>query len=460
MSAAENIISQRDLLIHARTAGEKRTPGVAIKVGTAVARLFEVREKGRASRWELRFAKATGFKTLAGLDKYRTVRIKITGTDRTPLTKADARGRAQALLGEIAAGRSIGSGLTVGDQQCYVRLVERLELHRQRTGTTDHAEVTLSRHCTASERAHQLGATLDQLIQHWEKTNVTDVRRTMDEAVNEFLAEVEARSLAQKSTLCHWRTLKSRLNAVAKAFPGEVHALDAAAVEHYLKKLGLKPKTINHYRAAIVEFLGFALLKHYCSRQLKEAVAAIKPYKLTKRTATPYTAAELKKILDYAERKAAKHVPRIALTAFGGARVNEAAKMDWADIDLKRKRIVVRAEIAKKRLKRYLHCSDNLVAWLKPYEKKEGPICPVKYPSEAFTRICVNAEAPRKMNGERSGFINHRLDQTNDYKLTAREAGTSVDKIETNYFDLQDPGDADAWFSIFPSGGQLRLSLK
>ena len=97
---------------------------------------------------------------------------------------------------------------------------------------------------------------------------------------------------------------------------------------------------------------------------------------------------------------------------------------------------------------------------MKKYAREHGPVCPVDRASEAFKRICDNAGVPKKKNGLRSGFISHRVDLTNDLKLTAKEARTSVDKIESNYYALRDEGEPEAWFALEPADPQLQFRLQ
>lgn len=50
--------------------------------------------------------------------------------------------------------------------------------------------------------------------------------------------------------------------------------------------------------------------------------------------------------------------------------------LNWLEVDFGEKTILVRADVANGRRKRHVHMTENLIAWLKPFAKGEGPVWP------------------------------------------------------------------------------------
>jgi integrase len=164
-----------------------------------------------------------------------------------------------------------------------------------------------------------------------------------------------------------------------------------------------------------------------------------------------YTPEQLSQLLDAARPNL---IPLIVLQAFGGVRHEEVQKMDWRDINLKNGFIRIKSIVGKTKKMRLIQMQPNLVAWLRIYAKTNGPICPITHTSNAIVRTKQRAGLPagrgQLTNALRSGFGSHRLAQTNDIGLVAREMGNSPNIIKEHYLELVSPDEAKAWFNLWP----------
>jgi len=88
-----------------------------------------------------------------------------------------------------------------------------------------------------------------------------------------------------------------------------------------------------------------------------------------------YTPDEIRSILASAD---AEITPALAIAAFAGLRLAEVARLDWREVRLAEKLIVVEANKAKTAARRLVPTSDNLAAWLAPHAKRSGPLNPCK----------------------------------------------------------------------------------
>lgn len=143
-------------------------------------------------------------------------------------------------------------------------------------------------------------------------------------------------------------------------------------------------------------------------------------------------------------------IPVLALGAFAGVRRSEASRLHWRMVQ--EGHIEVPRTIARKKNKRRLApylpvCS----AWLESCREREGLIIPH---SDRFNQVTSIAKTvgidPWPSNVLRHSFISYRLALTKNAHQVAHEAGTSVEKIQSNYDEKATEEDAEKWFAILP----------
>jgi integrase len=364
----------------------------------------------------------------------------------------------------MANGHTLGANLTQADEACYQRFLQRLAQYEQRTGSKSYIESTLDELCQAGELAHAGGMTLRECVMLGLKFNPNSVTsRNVPDVVKEFLVEKRAKAVREESSLYNWRDLGVRLGKFSAAFHGPIHLLQLAPVSSWLHTLRLKAKTWNHYRAAILQLVRFAAARRYAGDGLVKELIAIEKFTVTGRKPDPFTPRELQRLLEYTHHDSPEFVPSIVLVALcgfrGGENVSELATAegssveyaDWKDIDFERGGCVVWAGHSKVGDDRQPALPANAIAWLKLYAKPSGPICPVKKFSQKLTRMCHGAGIKRRRNGLRSGFISHRLAVVEDIVKVADEAGTSPEKIKSNYLIRPTKKVGEEWFAIRPS---------
>ena len=134
------------------------------------------------------------------------------------------------------------------------------------------------------------------------------------------------------------------------------------------------------------------------------------------------------------------------------------APLDWRDFDWDRKEIHISEDTGKTGA-RIVPMSDNLIAWLKPYRLTEGPVCRVACTSNALWRAKKRAGLPAGKNESRNvlrkSAISYRIGLTNNRGQVAEEAGTSLEKIKSNYRRPASGTAANQWFGILPTDGEI-----
>ena len=145
----------------------------------------------------------------------------------------------------------------------------------------------------------------------------------------------------------------------------------------------------------------------------------------------------------------------IALRLFAGFRDNESRNLDWSMIHLDKRRVV--AAHTKKRQKRSVEMSENLIGWLDPAQ----PILPISdktgKPSSGY------ADALFRQMRREAGITDRKYDnvlrhtalsfygaKTGSLDKTIMWGGTGVEPFFNHYRGLVEPEDVDAYWSLTP----------
>ena len=194
----------------------------------------------------------------------------------------------------------------------------------------------------------------------------------MAEVVTEFIAD---RRSAGCSAI-HVHDLEIRLGQFSKAFELPIIAVSAPLVQQWI--YGLKNQKTKKDTAArtkenmlrqIVSLFNFARRQKYVPADLALELSEISTPRKQHAPIGIYTPDEMRAILSAADAAIA---PALAIAAFAGLRLAEVSRLDWREVRLSEKLIVVGAENAKTAARRLVPISDNLAAWLTPHVKRFG----------------------------------------------------------------------------------------
>jgi integrase len=138
---------------------------------------------------------------------------------------------------------------------------------------------------------------------------------------------------------------------------------------------------------------------------------------------------------------------------FAGLRSAEIERLEWKDVDLKQRHIVVSADNAKTASRRIVPIAANLAEWLaKPSKDGTGKLwkqSSILY----YKRQEATAKAAGvtwKGNGCRHSFASYSFALCNDAGRVAGYCGNSASVIHKHYRQLATPADAKDFFSIKP----------
>ena len=323
---------------------------------------------------------------------------------------------------------------------------------------------------------HQLpeGSTLEEAVADYARRHPANApKRTVAQVVVEFIADRQSNGCSA----VHLRDLGVRLGRFGRDFSIQIRDVTAPHVRDYITNLThgkngnpAAPRSKENTLRAIVSLFNFARRQKYVDA---ETVLEISDVEAPRKTHSPigiYTPTDISSILSEADEEI---TPALAIAAFAGLRLAEVARLDWRDVRMAEKLIVIEAGNAKTAARRIVPMQDNLAAWLAHYAKRFGPVNPCAEDDlgnalgDRFERAARRAAVQWRRNGFRHSFISYRVAVIKDVPAVALECGNSAAIIFSNYRALATEAEGKAWFSIMPTQhadviqlSQLHASIK
>lgn len=275
--------------------------------------------------------------------------------------------------------------------------------------------------------------------------------KSVSDAVAELLAVKEARG----ASIRYLQDLRHRLGTFAEAFRKNIGDVTTAEIQTWLDSRKLAPQSYINFRRVL-----HTLFEHAISRgwACDNPVAAVERTKVKDREIEIYTVKEMSRLLAAAEGDV---LPCIALGAFAGLRSAEILRLEWADIDLQSRCIVVGARQSKTATRRVVPIQENLLAWLAPYSGRQGKVWPRNEREfyKALERTAAAAGVRWKPNGLRHSYASFQFAITGDAGRVAGELGNSVAVVHRHYRELVKPPEAAQWFAIRPQAPSNVVSI-
>ncbi|HSS16755.1 MAG TPA: hypothetical protein VLQ29_07210, partial [Candidatus Dormibacteraeota bacterium] len=303
-------------------------------------------------------------------------------------------------------------------------------------------------HSVASEFARAFnilgGAHIVEAARYYkEHVDVNLPRLSASEAVEKVIAAKAAEGLS-KTYLNDMRWL---LGDFGRTFQCPLSSIQPDDLRDYLngKRIGLVAK--DNRRRLLVMLFNFAKAQGWLRKNEATAADALGTYKIKQREVEIYTANELSRLLNAADKD---FLPYVALIAFGGLRSAELRKgLQWGAINFERDHIIVPAAIAKTGRKRKIELNETLLAWLAPYRVKSGAIFNIDARNKIHKLVQASGVS-WKRNGLRHSFGSYRMEQTKNEGLVALEMGNSPKIVHDHYFEIVDKTQEREYWSLVP----------
>src|SRR5882724_6939803 len=192
--------------------------------------------------------------------------------------------------------------------------------------------------------------------------------------VAQLAAEVlEAKRKDGRSTV-YLNDLRNRLATFCRDFGTRpIAGVTVDELDDWLRDLDCGPKSRANFRANISVLFGYAERRRMIDTN---PVARTSRPKLIDKAPEIFSVDELAALLNEAQASAPDVVPMLAIGAFAGLREAEIKRLDWAEVDLRRGFIEVKADKAKTARRRIVRIQSNLAQWLAPSSAMIGVVVP------------------------------------------------------------------------------------
>jgi site-specific recombinase XerD len=224
--------------------------------------------------------------------------------------------------------------------------------------------------------------------------------------------------------------------------------------------------TRNRYIRTLSALWNYAIKKEWTK---ENPVSKLDRVHHEKRATQTFSNQVVEGMLNEALKNNLAMVPYFALGAFAGLRVGsgELNRLRWDDIRFEEKTIIVRAEIAKTKQRRFIDISPNLEAWLKAYLAKKGEATNVAFAkkrvitlspqllrqarTEIFHKV-AGKNAKYIQAGLRHTFASNHLAQHGSIDSLVMQLGHrgSAKTLWTHYHLHTRKEDAQAFWGIYP----------
>jgi integrase len=321
---------------------------------------------------------------------------------------------------------------------------------------------------TVAECLKDLGDGLPSLhaaVSFYKARHKQVTKKPVAEVVAELLKIKEARGASPR----YMQDLRYRLNRFAAAFQKDACNITTAVVQEWLDGQKLSPQGYTNFRRVIHLLFKFAVARGYAA---DNPVAEAERIKVRNGDIEIFTPLEIARLLAVASPE---FLPSLAISAFAGLRSAEVERLEWKDVDLAGRMIVIGASRSKTASRRIVPLCDNLAAWLAPYAGRQGKVWPgghdAFYVAQQDTAQATAVEAKPdkgivgrkavewKANALRHSYASYRFALTGDAGRVAGECGNSAAVIHRHYRELVKPADAERWFNVRPEAAANVLPM-
>lgn len=176
---------------------------------------------------------------------------------------------------------------------------------------------------------------------------------------------LEAKAKRSEKYKVQLRWLKGRLSALHDRLAADITVRD---LDELLN--GEKATVKNAWMRYLRAVFNYGVKRDYLATN---PISKLDFEEVVKGDTQIFEPATVKAILNDCLEKDLAFLPYRVIGFFAGVRPDgELPRLEWSDIDLDAKQITLRAEITKKKRKRWVDLSDNAVAWLRAYQSHGG----------------------------------------------------------------------------------------
>ena len=275
----------------------------------------------------------------------------------------------------------------------------------------------------------------------------TIIAMRVSDVVNELIELKEQRGASKR----YLRDLGGRLRKFADAFQKNIGDVSTHEIQQWLDSAKaengtrLSPTSYGNYRQVLHLLFSHAMARGYCAGP--NPVEGVEKLKVKRGDTLIFKPDEIARLLAAARPQ---FLPTLAIGSFAGLRSAELERLEWSDIDLKQRFIVLASVKTKTRSRRVVPMTDNLFDWLQPFAGSKGKVWRSGWLYKEQQDCARAAGVKWKANALRHSFCSYRLAMIQDAAKVSLEAGNSPQMVFQHYNQLVTPQDAERWFAVRP----------
>jgi integrase len=272
--------------------------------------------------------------------------------------------------------------------------------------------------------------------------------------------EFKRRAANNEASSRHIETMSETLTKLEAKF-GErsVATIETKELREWLLGLPLAAKTRNKHRGYARQIFSLAVDLGYLPTNPVLGIKKFRERSTEDGEISIVSAQDTEKLFRAAD---AEVIPFLVLNFFCGIRRSTAERLDWSEVSIKQKHVIVPRYKGKNQKRYRVTVSDNSLAWLKPHSKTQGSFLALSRafqsqgkPSKRRTRELIldaakTADVTLPDNAGRHTFISMHVAYYENIDKTALEADTSAEIIKSNYLDIVTRKEAVKFWAIRP----------
>lgn len=316
---------------------------------------------------------------------------------------------------------------------------------------------TRVRYLAAETRLAELGATIDQAIDHWERTHHPSVQKPIGEAVKECL---EAKRKANKRPR-YLEQLGYSLEKLAASVGVETNcsAVTLEQIDAWLANPDWEPRTKKGHLINARTFFSFCRKRGWAP---VDPCAAVEPILVDSKRPGILSVHQVERLFTFCLQDEPRLLPWLVLGIFTGVRPDEIKQLTWSHIKLGAALVDVPPEISKVRRRgRYIPLQPVALKWMKLAKKLHGDLPPTNW-RRRWIRVREAAGFVLEKSPEKEGeawphdamrhtFCSYSCPIFGTSK-TADWHGDSEQTMIDHYRERVTEADANAFWKLAPPG--------
>ena len=276
--------------------------------------------------------------------------------------------------------------------------------------------------------AKEKGCAPEEAISYWARHHDSSkYREPLSGVVNAFLQYLSGENGNSREDVAG---VRSKLRRFASHFSGPLASITGEQYREYFGALSCGARSRLNHRNEVRRLVGWARDHGFLPVDHPGVPRYAGKVKVAPKRVEVFSIQERERMLEQASEV---ELPMVLLKAYTPLRQKESSLVEWQDIDFEMGSLVVWADRAKTRQARMIHLPSELSRRLRPLARESGPLYPHRGSYAVSPRLARKAGVAWIRNGWRCTVISHLQALLDNLARVAEEAGTSVQKLKSNY---------------------------